>query len=81
MICHRCFDIKNYASEASFIVARQLKIISQIDVFMISATRNKQFVLKKLVCLIVFVKDIFDICLNIKHIYHITFHNTWLVSV
>ena len=40
-------------------VARQLKIVSQRDAFMISAVRNIQCVLKKLVCLIVFVKDIF----------------------
>ena len=45
-------------------VARQLKIVSQIDAFTISATRNIQYVFKKLVCLIVFVKDIFDIYLN-----------------
>ena len=45
-------------------VARQLKIVSQVDAFTISATRNIQYVLKKLVCLIVFVKDIFDIYLN-----------------
>ena len=52
-------------------VARQLKIISQSDAFMISAIRNKQYVLKKLVYLIVFVKDKFDIYLN--NIYHIVF--------
>ena len=45
-------------------VARQLKIVSQSDAFMISATRNKQYVLKKLVGLIVFEKDKFDIYLN-----------------
>ena len=50
-------------------VARQLKIVSQSDAFMISATRNIQYVLKKLVGLIVFVKDIFDIYLS--NIYHI----------
>ena len=38
---------------------------------MISATRNIQHVLKKLVGLIVFVKDIFDIYLN--NICHIVF--------
>ena len=41
-------------------VARQLKIVSQVDAFTFSATRNIQYVFKKLVCLIVFVKDIFD---------------------
>ena len=54
----------NYPSEASFMVARQLKIVSQSDAFMISATMNIQYVFKKLVGLIVFVKDIFDIYLN-----------------
>ena len=50
-------------------VARQLKIVSQSDAFMISATRNIQYVLKKLVGLIVFEIDIFDIYLNnIRHI-------------
>ena len=58
-------------SEASIMVARQLKIVSQIDVFTISATRNIQYVFKKLACLIVFVKDIFDIYLN--YIYYIIF--------
>ena len=52
-------------------VARQLKIVSQSDAFMISATRNIQYVLKKLVGLIVFEKDIFDIYLN--NIWHIVF--------
>ena len=52
-------------------VARQLKIVSQNDAFTISATRNIQYVFKKLVCLIVFVKDIFDIHLN--NIYNIFF--------
>ena len=52
-------------------VARQLKIVSQINAFTISATRKMQHVFKKLVCLIVFVKDIFDIYLN--NIYHIVF--------
>ena len=63
--------LKDYPSEASIMVARQLKIISQIDAFMISATRNMQYVFKKLVCLKVFVKDIFDIYL--KHVYYIVF--------
>ena len=45
-------------------VARQLKNVSHSDAFMISATRNIQYVLKKLVGLIVFEKDIFDIYLN-----------------
>ena len=52
-------------------VARQLYIVSQIDAFTISATRNIQYVFRKLVCLIVFVEDIFDIYLN--NIYHIVF--------
>ena len=52
-------------------VARQLKIVSQIDAFTISAAVNKLFFKKKLACLIVFVKDIFDIYLN--NIYHIVF--------
>ena len=54
----------NYLGEASVMVARQLKIVSQSDAFMISATRNIQYVFKKLVGLIVFEKDIFDIYLN-----------------
>ena len=58
----------NYPSEASIMAARQLKIVSQIDVFTISATRNIQCVFNRLVCLIVFVKDIFGIYLN--YIYH-----------
>ena len=45
-------------------VARQLMIVSQSDAFMISTTRNKQYVLKKLAGLIVFEKDIFNIYLN-----------------
>ena len=50
-------------------VARQIKIVSQSGVFMISATRNIQCVLTKIVGLIVFAKDIFDIYLtNICHI-------------
>ena len=63
--------LKDYPSEASIMVARQLKIISQIDAFTISATRNIQYVFKKLACLKVFVKDIFDIYLN--NVYHIVF--------
>ena len=55
----------------SFMVARQLKIVSQIDAFTISATRNIQYVFKKLVCFIVFVKDMFDIYLD--NTYHIVF--------
>ena len=60
-ISPRCFDPKNYPSEASIMVARQLKIVSQVDAFMVSAARNIQYVFKKRVCLIVFVKDAFDI--------------------
>ena len=56
--------LNNYPGEASVIVARQLKFVSQSDAFMISATRNIQYVLKKLVGLVVFDKDIFDIYLN-----------------
>ena len=63
--------LKNYPSEASIMVARQLKIVNQIDAFTISATRNIQCVFEKLVCLIAFLKDIFDIHLN--NIYHIVF--------
>ena len=37
----------NYPGETSVMVARQLKIVSQSDAFMISATRNLQYVLKK----------------------------------
>ena len=61
----------NYLGEASVMVARQLKIVSQSEAFMISATRNIKYVLKKLVGLIVFEKDIFDIHLN--NICHIVF--------
>ena len=61
----------NYPREASVMVARQLKIVSQSDAFTISATRNIQNVLKELVGLIVFEKDIFDIYLN--NICHIVF--------
>ena len=39
-------------------------IVSQSDAFTISATRNIQYVFKKLVGLIVFEKDIFDMYLN-----------------
>ena len=39
----------NNPGEASVMVARQLKIVIQSDAFMISATRNIQYVLKKLV--------------------------------
>ena len=53
-------------------VARQLKIVSQSDAFMISATRNIQYVLKKLMDLIVFEKDIFEIYLN-NILIHIVF--------
>ena len=61
----------NNPNEASIMVARQLKIVRQIDAFTISATMNIQYVFKKLVCLIVFLKDIFGIYL--KNIYHIVF--------
>ena len=61
----------NYPVKASIMVARQLNIVSQSDAFMISATRNIQYVLKKLVGLIVFEKDIFDMCLN--NICHVVF--------
>ena len=61
----------NYPGEASVMVARQLKIVSQSDAFMIFDTRNIQYVLKKLVSLIVFEKGIFDIYLN--NICHIVF--------
>ena len=63
--------LDSYPSEASIMVARQLKIVSQSDAFKISATRNIQYVFKKLVHLIVFVKYIFDIYLN--NIYLIVF--------
>ena len=43
-------------------------IVSQSDGFMISATRKLQYVVKKLVGLIVFVKDIIDIYLDNKFI-------------
>ena len=60
-----------YPGEASVMVARHLKIVSQSDAFMISATRNIQYVLKKLVGLINFEIDIFDIYLN--NMCHIVF--------
>ena len=61
--------LKNYPGEVSIMVARQLKVVSESDAFTISATRNIQYVFKKLVYLIVFVKDILDIYLdNICHI-------------
>ena len=63
--------LKNYPSEASIMVAKQLKVVNQSDAFTISASRNIQYVFKKLVYLIVFVKDILDIYLN--NIYHIIF--------
>ena len=63
--------LKNYPKEASIMVARQLKINCQIDAFTISATRNIQYVFKKLACLIVFVNNLFDIYLN--NIHHIVF--------
>ena len=59
--------LKNYSSKASIMAARQLKIVGQINEFTISATMNIQYVFKKLVCLIVFLKDIFDIYLNNKY--------------
>ena len=47
--------LKNYPIEASIIVARQIKIVSQINAFTISASRNiGQHAFKKVVCLIVF---------------------------
>ena len=60
-------------------VARQLKIVSQSDAFMISGTRNTQYVFKKLASLIVFVKDIFYIYLN--NIYHIVFCCFFFISL
>ena len=56
--------LKNYPNEAFIMVARQLKIVSQVDAFKISAIRKIQYAFKKLACLIVIVKDIFDIYLN-----------------
>ena len=55
--------LKNYPSEASIMVARQLKVVSQSDAFTISATRNIQYVFKKLVYLIVFCE---------RHIRHLS---------
>ena len=49
-------------------VARQLKVLSQVDAFTFPATRNIEHVFKKFVCLTVFVKDFFYIYLN--NIYH-----------
>ena len=46
-------------------------MVSQSGAFMISVTRNIQYVLKKLVGLVVFGKDTFDIYLN--NICHIVF--------
>ena len=37
--------MRDYPSEVSIIVARQLKIVRQIDIFKISAAKNIQFVL------------------------------------
>ena len=70
---------KNYSSEASIMVARKLKFVTQSDAFKISATRNIQYAFKKLVCLIVNVTDIFDIYLS--NIYHIDFSLTKFVNV
>ena len=63
--------MNNDPSEASIMVARQLKVVSQSDAFTISATRNIQYVFEKLVFLIVFVKDMLDIYLT--NIYHIIY--------
>ena len=46
-------------------------IVSQIDAFTITATRNLQYVFKKFVCFVVLVKGIFDTYLD--NIYHIVF--------
>ena len=67
----------NYHGKASVMAARQLKIVSQSDAFMISATRNIQYVLQKFVGLKVFEKDIFAIYLN--NICYIVF-SLYLVS-
>ena len=65
--------LKNYPSEASIMVARQLKIVSQVDEFTISAARNILYVFKKLVWLKDFVKDVIDIYLNnISHTVFLT---------
>ena len=61
----------NYHGEASVMIARQRKIVSQSNAFMISATRNIKYVLTKHVGLIVFEKDIFVIYLN--NMCHIVF--------
>ena len=71
--------LENYPSEASIMVARQLKIVSQIDVFTISAAMNIQYVFKKIAGFIVFLKDIFDIYLN--NIYLLSFHLTKFFNV
>ena len=68
------FTLKNYPSEASNMVARQLKIVSQIDAFTISAARNIHYVFKRIACLIVFVKDIFDIYLKNKYYFVFSLH-------
>ena len=65
------FTQKNYPSVASIIVARQRKIVSQIDAFTISSASNIHYVFKKLACLVVFLKYIVGIYLN--NIYHIVF--------
>ena len=72
---HNVIDVltlKNYPSEASSMVARQLKVVIQIDAFTISATMNIKCVFKKLVSLRVFLKDIFDIYLNNILSFHYT---------
>ena len=71
MMCHHVLTLKKYPSEASIMVARLLKIVSQIDAFTISATMKKEYVFNKIACLIVFLKDIFDIYLN--NIYRVVF--------
>ena len=61
----RCLSSgRTTTSEVSILVSRQLIIISQVDAFTISATRKIQYAFKKLLCLIVFVKDLLDIYLN-----------------
>ena len=59
------------SSEASIMVAGQLKVVSQSDAFKVSAIRKIQYVCKKLVYLKDFVKDIVDI--SLKNIYHFVF--------
>ena len=66
--------LKNYPSEASIMLARQLKLVSQVDAFTILAARNIQYDFKKFVCLIVFVKDVFDINLNQRTIGPVNAH-------